>query len=65
MTRHYVILSETISVENKNKGIPISTMWCENHDFSVLGDSLYDCYENDNIQKQCEDLGERLVDGTW
>ncbi|CAB3252070.1 unnamed protein product [Arctia plantaginis] len=37
-------------------------MWCKDHDFSVLGDSLYDCYENDNIQKQCEDPGERLVD---
>lgn len=64
MTGRNVILSETFSIENQNKSISIFEMWGKDSDFFVLGDSLHGCYENDNIQKQCESPGEGLVDST-
>lgn len=64
MTRENDILSETFSGQNQNKDISIFAMWCKNCDLFVLGDALHDCYENDDIKKQCKHPGEGLGDST-
>ncbi|XP_023951221.2 carbohydrate sulfotransferase 11 isoform X2 [Bicyclus anynana] len=63
MTRQNENPNEKISFATYNKGIPVLKMWRQNCDVSVLGDSLRDRDEDDDIEEQWEHCGEGLMQG--
>lgn len=64
MTEQNDKTSETFQTANKRKLLLLFEMWCENINFTVLGNSVHDCVETDCIQKQCGTNPEGLVDST-
>lgn len=65
MKRQNGIFTKEIQMEDKDQSLLLSEMWREDYHVSILGFSVFDGDENDDIQEQCEyTCCEGLVFGT-